>query len=445
MGFFFFLLYLVASFVRPAELSTDLAAYRPMQLIGFVAVPAALLDVLRGHRPNLRLPQLYLAWAFLLWAMFSSFVNTYWLGRALQVFEELGLTLFLLLLLVLTVTSFFRFRVTAAVLTAVGVCLAGQGILAYHFGYRADQFLLYERSTDESDEAPPFPPDGPGEAPASSRATVTRIRSLGVLSDPNDLAQALVAILCFAIALRRPRRGLHNLVRTWIPVGVMLYGIFLTRSRGGIVALLAVAFLGLRPRLGRVASLTLSVAGGAALLALGFLAGRDAGMDESASSRIDAWSDGILMLKSSPIWGVGFGSFTESADRVAHNSFIHCAAELGLVGYFFWLALLTVTLVQSLALEQQLDPHDPSQRELGRWSRATRLALTGFLVAAFFLSRAYNMVLFLLVGLSCAIVDIARREGGTVPRMHLLTWITRIVGLEFGSLGVVYAVVRLLR
>ncbi len=445
MGFFFFLVYLVASFIRPAELSAGIAAYRPMQWIGWVAVLAALFDFLLGNRPNLKLPQLHLAWGFLFWAIFSSYITSYWLGGALGVFEALGTTLFLLLLVVLTVTSFPRFRTTAAVLTVAGAYLAGQGILAYHTGYRADQLLIHEHSSEDSGEAPPLPSDELEESPAGSRAPVTRIRGLGILADPNDLAQALVAILCFAITLRRPRRPVTNLIRTWIPVGLMLYGIFLTRSRGGIVALLAAGFLGLRARLGRVGSLTLAVAGGTALLGLGVLSGRETGMDESAENRINAWSDGLLMLRSSPIWGVGFGNFTEGADLVAHNSFLHCAAELGLVGYFLWLAVLTVTLVQSLILEKQLDTDDPRHHELGRWARATRLALISFLVAAFFLSRAYNAVLFLLVGLSCAIVDVARREGVSVPPVHLLSWITRILGLEIGSLGIVYAAVRILR
>ena len=35
------------------------------------------------------------------------------------------------------------------------------------------------------------------------------------------------------------------------------------------------------------------------------------------------------MLKFSPLWGVGYGSFADVHELVAHNSFVHCFAELG--------------------------------------------------------------------------------------------------------------------
>ena len=37
------------------------------------------------------------------------------------------------------------------------------------------------------------------------------------------------------------------------------------------------------------------------------------------------------MLKSHPLFGVGFGNFADYSDHTAHNSIVVCAAELGLV------------------------------------------------------------------------------------------------------------------
>lgn len=447
MGFFLFLVYLVASFVRPSELYAELAPFRPMLIIACAALPAAVLDWLRGRRPRLGAPQLYLALAFLLWAMFSVLAATSWLGGALEVFETLGTTLFLLLLLALNVDSLSRLRKTGAVLAMSGVYLAGQGILAYHFGHREEQFVMHYPRAAAEEEGALLPADdfAPVEGTAAPPGTVRRIRSLGLLNDPNDLAQALVAILPLALLFRGPHRPLRNLVLCWLPIAIMLYGIHLTRSRGGVLALLAIAFLGLRLRMGRVASLLLAVGGGLVLLAVGFMAGRPAGMDDSAAIRVAAWREGLRMVRASPLWGVGFGNFMEGADMVAHNSFIHCAAEVGLVGYFLWLAFLAVTLVESGLLEKELDPDDPQEAEMAKWSHATRVTIIGFLVAAFFLSRAYNMMLFLIVGLGGAIINIARDSEILVPRFHVLTWILRILVLEVGSLAMIYLATRFLR
>lgn len=113
-----------------------------------------------------------------------------------------------------------------------------------------------------------------------------------------------------------------------LPVAVILYAIVLTRSRGGMLALLVLGFLVLRDRLSIVASTIMTMVGGVMLLAVGIFGGRAvSGVDASGQSRIEAWRAGWEMLKGSPLWGVGYGSFTDHHERVAHNSFVHCFSE----------------------------------------------------------------------------------------------------------------------
>src|ERR1700682_4357662 len=49
------------------------------------------------------------------------------------------------------------------------------------------------------------------------------------------------------------------------------------------------------------------------------------------------------MFKSAPLFGIGFNGFTEFLDITAHNSFVLCLAELGLLGSTLWMALLVTT------------------------------------------------------------------------------------------------------
>jgi hypothetical protein len=140
---------------------------------------------------------------------------------------------------------------------------------------------------------------------------------------------------------------------------------------------------------------------------------------------------------------VGFGSFGEHYEHVAHNSFVHCFAELGLVGYFVWLSLIVVTWaeVSSVADDSSGVP-DPA---LVRDARAMRLAMVGFLVGAFFLSRSYGVMFFLVLALGTALADIARREGHAPLRGHLLLWLGGIGALELLSIVLAWLIVHVIR
>jgi len=151
-----------------------------------------------------------------------------------------------------------------------------------------------------------------------------------------------------------------------------------------------------------------------ALLAIGAIAADIGGgrsftvEDESAAGRIEAWSEGLQMLRSQPLIGVGYRQFTEHHNLTAHNSFVLCFAETGLIGYFFWLSLLGISLLQLQKLKN-LPEESPVEQEIRRHASILQTALIGFMAAAFFLSRTYVPLLYLLIGLSAALVLIAKR------------------------------------
>jgi putative inorganic carbon (HCO3(-)) transporter len=442
MGFFFFLVYLALMFLRPAELFPRFESYQVMDIASGAAIVGAVFGLVSGRGPSLRAPQLYLAPLFMLWAGLSLVLSQHWMGGMVGVlFEFLRASGLVFLLVVLNVDSIARFRATVAVLALLAVVLVAESVAAYHFGWRADQLLLTQRLEDddalEMTDAPAD--DSAGGAPAQGPVAV-RVRSLGFLNDPNDFAQALVALLPLVVSLREGERRLRNLLLVWIPVGVLLYGIFLTRSRGGLLALLVMLLFAFRRRMGRTLSLVLSVVAVLGLVALGATGGRALAKDESGAGRIEAWSEGLEMLKSSPLWGIGFESFTDYHDLVAHNSFVHCFAELGLIGYFFWLALIVLTWVGLSTVIKELD--DAEARDIQSACRALRLALVGFFVGCLFLSRSYGVVLFLMLGLGTALGDVARREGLLDRQEHLVRWLGRIGAIEAASIVLVWVAVR---
>jgi hypothetical protein len=146
------------------------------------------------------------------------------------------------------------------------------------------------------------------------------------------------------------------------------------------------------------------------------------------------------MMKSHPVFGVGLGSFADNCDgcgHTAHNSVMVCAAELGMFGLFFWCLFLFPTIRDALAIASQAKVSDTGQAEteenvflqskrkyeaigkagINRLGRLLVLSLTGFLVAGWFLSRAYVMTYFLLGGMVEVVYEMALRRGMIAPRL----------------------------
>ena len=342
-----------------------------MDILGGLAVAATLLDVLTGKRPRLRQPQVWLLSFFVLWAGFSVAAASRWLGGAWMAFEELSINGFVFLIVVLHGAELSRVAAMRRTVIAALLVTVGFGLRAYYLGPRQAEFVLLERlqegrreeagaaastvssltarltgrgSQAAAEAAASQESTGDGEeVRPSSTPTVPRLRALGLLNDPNDLAQTLVAALPLVFLAWQRHRPFGNFLFVLLPASAMLWAVVLTRSRGGLVALAALVWFTFALRAGPRWARALRWAGFVGLFLVLILFFRLGGADDSAMGRLEAWSEGLQMLKYSPVWGVGFGSFADVHQIVAHNSFVHCFGELGLVGYFAWLGAILAT------------------------------------------------------------------------------------------------------
>jgi hypothetical protein len=291
------------------------------------------------------------------------------------------------------------------------------------------------------------------------------LQGLGEINDPNDFGQLLVCIIPLMFIFWRTRNFLTNILFVFLPVSVLLFGVFLTHSRGALVALTALAILAARRRIGTVPALVLAGIMFAGALAFNFTGGRDISAS-AGEDRTALWGEGIALLKSHPLFGVGFGDlweFTESY-LTAHNSVIVCAAELGVFGLFFWSLYLFSTMRDAIAVAspQQVSESDQipteddldqrarwriellDKEEINRLGRLLVLSLTGFLVAGWFLSRAFVMTLFLLGGMAEAVYEMAVKRGMIAPRMKLARVLPYSGGLAICLILMMYIMVRAL-
>ena len=122
----------------------------------------------------------------------------------------------------------------------------------------------------------------------------------------------------------------------------------------------------------------------------------------------------------------GPGLFADNnANLTAHNSFVLVIAEMGFVGYVIWLAFLGYGVLMTLAVLRQPTPAATDARVEADWKTERSLAMTlllaqvGYLGTAFFLSRSYVILLYLLAALVLGWYTGARRRWPDLPTFSL--------------------------
>jgi O-antigen ligase len=418
---------LVLHYVTPYEVSPALAS---MRIIAWLTPLSALLAViyLLANPVLLRTKQIFLLIGFLIVACVSR-AATGWFGSVPDVVLNFGFLVTVFCLALVGLNTFNKLSWLNVMLLAVAAYYVAACHLAYHAGYRSEEFLISE---------------GVGQDPLSGEYAkfIFRARGLGVLNDPNDLAQQLLVVMTLQFIAWRKGAPLYNLFRVLLPCAALVYGIALTQSRGGItggvVVLLTLLWTRYRGR-GAVAGVGISallVAVVSAYSARSLISG-----GSSAKGRLDAWGAAIGMFKMSPLWGIGYGFFGEHHELTAHNSFALCLAELGLLGYFCWVGLLVLSF-RCLNPLIQLMPATPLQQQLRRWSTMVRAAMVAFLSTAWFLSRTYMVTLYLLMGISAALYWMAVENGIKVEEPRRPWWVVTIIA-QVCFLAAIYVMIRL--
>jgi O-antigen ligase len=175
--------------------------------------------------------------------------------------------------------------------------------------------------------------------------------------------------------------------------------------------------------------------------------------EESALGRIEAWYEGINMLLSNPVFGVGFENFTEHNSLTAHNSFVLVFAETGLIGYYFWLSFIGTTfgmLVKILCSSRKNIISDSVENSLDLWKEYQQVAwtlflsITGYIISAFFLSRSYNIYLYILFGLVAGFHIAVRNEFSAISKVHFSDQALYYILITISSVIAIYLLTKIL-
>ncbi|WP_447983615.1 O-antigen ligase family protein [Nitrospira sp. Nam74] len=263
--------------------------------------------------------------------------------------------------------------------------------------------------------------------------------------DPNDIALLQVMALPLIVYLystsgRRLRAVLAVMAL------LCLYGVVLTQSRGGFLALVVAGSLILsRSSMSRSAKVSIVALG---IVVFGVLAGTawkdrirtmwdpQSEYDQTAGGRTEVWKASLLLLATHP-WGVGIDNFVTAEGlshggtgkwSASHNSFLEIAVELGIVGLVIFIRLLRGVMKTLHQIKMSIRPRAPTvfakkpalrqpingneeldeQGHLFQLAEAVEITLWGFIVGGFFLSQAYSAMLYIMLALSLVLARLAQ-------------------------------------
>lgn len=333
------------------------------------------------------------------------------------------------------IQRFRTFQLVAGVVTATCFFIA---LVCFHQGFAEQQCIAGEESVGditgkpdgrvcETNEQCRGPEAEPGFEYRCEHVGLLgtysiegRVRYRGELHDPNEVSLtisggALSLLIAFAIRKRKQTAAFFCA----LGAGLVFYTVYLTQSRGGLVAGMLVPAVYLIRRYGLRSMIPAAMVALPVLL-LGGRSGSAA--EQSTLERYEAWSTGLTMFKQNPVFGVGARQFAEHHYLTAHNTFVLCFAELGFPGFVLFMAVLYLTF-KSLIVGLRDLREVPGSEAATTWGLALLASMAGIVFQINTLSFAYHSVMWIFFGL----------VGGwcSAIRYHLPTFRVRMTWRDF--------------
>jgi hypothetical protein len=430
LGFFLFLLLNAVLFIRPSELIPSLEGAQIYEAIIFACLAISFPEVVRQLAVRSLAAQPIAACVLgVAAAAVLSRLAHFELGGAVEAGVEVGKLLAYFLLFIGVVNSVARLRAFLAWLVVLIAALTVLSLMQYHGVIDVPSMSAFAERQDEID------------ADTGEQVVLSRLCGAGIFQNPNDLSRILiVGMTVCAFCLFDGPRLLRLLLLP--PLGLFGYALSLTFSRGGLLDLLAGAVVLCGARLGKWKTIGIVIILIPALLWL--YKGRQTNITTSEGTgrqRVELWSDGLAALKESPVFGIGMNQYREVAGGyVAHNSFVQCYVELGIVGGAFFVGAFALALWGPFRAGSARFP--AVSPALLRLRPCILALLAGYGVGMFSSTRSYSLPTYLLLGLAavyCRLAPVSEAE--PLVRMDRRLAV-RLAGLSVVVLAAIFVFVR---
>ena len=160
----------------------------------------------------------------------------------------------------------------------------------------------------------------------------------------------------------------------------------------------------------------------------------------TAQERIQIWSDGMMLMRDAPLFGVGKDVFDKAIGHVAHNSYLQCFVELGVFGGMFFLGAFYLAISQLFRMGNRrkhtfLDP------------QAARLypylfgVVASYAVGMASLTLCYNVPTYTVLALATVFARTTPLNPPLAATRFDLRLLGRLLAVAVVGLGVLYVFV----
>jgi O-antigen ligase len=380
-------LYAFLTFLQPGILWPELADLRPMQLAAAIGLLFAVSRRADYPRRNAFTHPVFVWFViFLLMQVFSVYY-----GGVVTVVDEFAFwSVYLLFMLVsiLLITDAIALQRYVWGMLIGGLFVVGYGLYV----------VFVEGGFEESGRAGAY----------------------GMYENHNDYTFIIIQIVPFLFTYMVAERGVIRRVFLAAGLAACVVAIFMSLSRGGILALvIEAALIVLLAMKGKWRFLLMPFLAVAAAISITYLWAARAenqpgeyDAQAAQSSRFEFWEAGLEMLEKHPFLGVGSRRFAEySADygqvthhrigRNSHNTYIEILAGTGILGFLPFLAFVYLTIRE---LSRKVSENAP--RLLDATRAAALISFCAILFRAFLDAKMYDWSFYVLcvICVACAVL-----------------------------------------
>jgi len=369
---------------------------------------------------KLKLPSIRQPWWLIMTGLFISIsvsnIANFHFAEAVDAFSDFGKVYLTFIVIWVNLNSIKRIEIFTVLVVAMSSFIALHCVLLHETGRGFGNAEALSRNIGD----------------VRGSGNVIQAAFYGIFGDPNDAAQLLVLTLplCFFMLIRF-RNFLARVIYS-LKLIILILGVYATESRGGFIAMTIAIFVTFRSFFSIRSFIVIAVFGAVAFFAFAPARLRGGVVDTSSSHRVDFWGEATNAFKSNPLFGVGYRRVREytTGAKAVHNSFVQAYAEIGILGYFFWITALIFAIYSMLRISKAL-PESKQETALIVWMNCMIAGIVGSSAAGFFLSRAYVLPNYVLFAMTAACYNVVSQTIGPVATnqychintaLHWLSW-----------------------
>ena len=275
---------------------------------------------------------------------------------------------------------------------------------------------------------------------------VTQMRLSGPIGDPNFYGQTLLAVLPLALYRLLDEKKLRLKLVAAISLGLLVFIILNTYSRGAFLGLVVVLTLTLIERRIKLSTILMIILAASFIMPLllpflphGFteriqtlsvFASEDATVHQEASfrGRTSEMISALMMFVEHPFLGIGVGNYEanyqdyarrlgleyRTEERQAHSLYLEIIAETGSFGLIAFIGLFMSLIAGLYKTRRQSKRFDPPA-DWSTWLVSLQIGVIAYLTTSIFLHGDFIRYLWLLVALGATAIHITGRLTVSVP------------------------------